>query len=296
MTFDERRVEAIAASRLSNSQMWHARRLKAGSSFAALILALSLVACSSTDDDKIDNTPPDVLYNQALSAAKEGKNSDAIKKLEDVDRLYPYSDLARKSILLQAYTNFQRNDFTQAITAAKRFVTIYPQSPEAPYALYIIAESYFKQIPDVGRDQDVTVKALDAYTELLTKFPDSKFSPDARQKAEAVRDQLAGKEMDVGRFYLQKREYLAAINRFKVVVSKYQTTRHVEEALSRLVECYYALGVVPEAQTAAAVLGHNFPDSKWYKDSYSLLQTGGYAPSEDENSWISKAFKNIKIL
>ena len=265
----------------------------------ALALGLFASACSSgndVDDLKVDATPPDVLYNEGLAAMKDGKSTAAIKKFEDLDRLQPYSELSRKSILLQAYTNFQRNDFTSCITAAKRFATIYPQSPEAPYAMYLIAESYFKQIPDIGRDQEMTQKAYEAYTELLTKYPNSKYTEDARQKQEAVRDQLAGKEMDVGRYYLRKRQYLAAINRFKVVLSQYQTTRHSEEALARLVECYYSLGVVPEAQTAAAVLGHNFPDSKWYKDSYTLLQTGGYAPSEDQGSWISKAFRGLKVI
>ncbi len=264
----------------------------------ALGAALMTSGCSNTDADdlKVDNTPPDVLFNDGLAAMQKGSTSDAIKKFEDVDRLHPYSELSRKAILLEAYTNFQRNAFTDAVTAAKRFITLYPKSDEVPYAYYLIAESYYKQIPDVARDQDMTQKALDAYTDLLTKYPTSKYAEDARQKAEAVRDQLAGKEMDIGRFYLQKREFLAAINRFRVVVSKYQTTRHVEEALSRLVECYYSLGVVPEAQTAAAVLGHNFPDSKWYKDSYALLRSGGYSPQEDRGSWISQAFKTIKVF
>ncbi|MDR3373588.1 MAG: outer membrane protein assembly factor BamD [Ancalomicrobiaceae bacterium] len=263
---------------------------------AGLALGLGLAACATVDEDKVDATPPDVIYNQGLAEMKNGKPTEAIKKFEDLDRLHPYSELSRKAILLQAYSNFQKGDYTSCIQAAKRFATIYPQSPEAPYALYLIAESYFKQMPDISRDQEMTQKAFEAYSELLTKYPDSKFSSDARQKQEATRDQLAGKEMDVGRFYLQKREYLAAINRFRVVLAKYQTTRHVEEALARLVECYYALGVVPEAQTAAAVLGHNFPDSKWYKDSYTLLQTGGYTPQEDQGSWISKAFRGIKII
>jgi outer membrane protein assembly factor BamD len=264
----------------------------------ALGAALLASGCSNTDADdlKVDNTPPDQLYNDGLAAMQKGQTTDAIKKFEDVDRLHPYSDLARKAILLEAYNNFQKNAFTDAISAAKRFITIYPQSEEVPYAYYLIAESYYKQMLDVARDQDMTQKALDAYNDLLTKYPTSKYADDARQKAEAVRDQLAGKEMDIGRFYLQKREFLAAINRFRVVIAKYQTTRHVEEALARLVECYYSLGVVPEAQTAAAVLGHNFPDSKWYKDSYELLKSGGYSPQEDQNSWISKAFKSFKVF
>lgn len=277
------------------------RRLVAGRVLRSTVLSLSvattlaIAGCASKDDDIIDATPPDQLYNDGLSKLSKGQTTDAIKKFEDLDRLYPYSDLAKKSILLQAYSNFRKNDFTSAIAASKRFITIYPNSEETAYAYYIIAESYYAQVPDLSRDQAMTQNAYDAYTELLTKFPNSKFSEDARQKQEATRDQLAGKQMDVGRFYLKQRQYLAAINRFRTVVSKYQTTRHVEEALARLVECYYSLGVVPEAQTAAAVLGHNFPDSKWYKDSYELLKTGGYSPEENKNSWISKTFSAFRL-
>jgi outer membrane protein assembly factor BamD len=273
----------------------------AGRVYRSLMLAtsvaatLAVAACASKDDDLVDLTPPDQLYNDGLSKLSKGQTTDAVKKFEDLDRLYPYTDLAKKSILLQAYSNFRKNDFTSAIAASKRFITIYPNSEETAYAYYLIAESYYAQVPDLTRDQAMTQNAYDAYTELLTKFPNSKFSEDARQKQEAVRDQLAGKEMDVGRYYLKQRQFLAAINRFKVVIAKYQTTRHVEEALARLVECYYSLGVIPEAQTAAAVLGHNFPDSKWYKDSFELLKTGGYSPEEDKNSWISKAFSTFHL-
>eukprot|EP01037_Dinobryon_pediforme_P034659 gene34659-40679_t len=186
--------------------------------FAVSVLAtgMSLAGCASSDvEDKVDATPPDVLYNEGLASLNKGRTTDAVKKFEDLDRLHPYSELARKSILLQAYTNFQRGEYTSCITASKRFLTIYPQSAEAPYALYLIAESYNKQVVDVARDQEMTQKAYDAYTELLTKYPNSKYTADAREKAEAVRDQLAGKEMDVGRYYLHKYQYLAAINRFK---------------------------------------------------------------------------------
>ena len=264
-----------------------------GLAFAGLV-----AGCSSTDTDdlKLDNTPAEQMYNQALAAQAAGKRADAVKKFEDVDRAHPYSEWAKKSVLMQAYVNFERGAYTDTITAAQRFVTLYPGSPDAAYAQYLIAESYYKQIPEISRDQEMTVKAMLAYTELLQKYPTSQYAPDSRHKLEVVKDQMGGKEMEVGRYYLAKKQYLAAINRFKIVVAEYQTTRHVEEALARLVECYYALGVTNEAQTAAAILGHNYPDSQWYKDSYTLLKQGGYEPNENKASWISKAFTSVKIL
>ena len=262
--------------------------------FAAAAL---LAGCASKEDDLgLDRTPADQLYNQALVLKEAGKRSDAVKKFEDVDRLHPYSEWAKKAVLMQAYTQFERGDYTECINSARRFVTLYPGSPDAAYAQYLIAESNYKQIPDVGRDQERTGKALAAYAELIQKYPTSPYADDARKKVLMVKDQLAGKEMDVGRFYLRKGQYLAAINRFKLVTSEYQTTRHVEEALARLVEAYYAMGVINEAQTAAAVLGHNFPDSQWYKDSYSLLHKGGYEPSESSDSWLSKQFRGFRVL
>lgn len=263
---------------------------------SALAVALFLAACSHKDD-LVDNTEPaDKLYNEGLVALEAGKRADAVKKFDDVDRLHPYSQLSKNAVLMQTYVQFQRGAYTDAIQSGQRFVTLYPSSPDAAYAQYLIAESYYAQIPDVSRDQARTASALAAYGVLIEKYPTSPYAEDARKKVLTVRDQLAGKEMDIGRFYLRKNQYLAAINRFKVVVSQYQTTRHVEEALARLVECYYALGVVNEAKTAAAVLGHNFPDSPWYKDSYDLLQKGGYEPAEDSSSWISKSLANVKIL
>jgi outer membrane protein assembly factor BamD len=263
---------------------------------AGLLVALLSACASQTDDLGIDNTPADKLYNEGLVLLEGGKRQEAVKKFEDVDRLHPYSEWSKKAVLMQAYTEFQRTAYTDCISAAKRFLTLYPGSPDAAYAQYLIAESYFLQMPEVSRDQERTASALNAYIELVGKYPTSPYAEDGKKKIIMLRDQLGGKEMDVGRFYLRKHQYLAAINRFKIVVSEYQTTRHVEEALARLVECYYALGVVNEAQTAAAVLGHNFPESQWYKDSYDLIHKGGYEPSEDNGSWISKSFHGIKIF
>lgn len=262
------------------------------------LLAITLAACSSTKDDddfSTNDTPPEVLFNEGLSLRNEGRLSDARLKFQEVDKLHPYSEYSRKALINLAFLNYSSGKYPEAITAAKRFTTLYPGSEDSAYALYIIGQSYHRQIPDVTRDQEMTQRALAAYGELIQRFPNSEYASDAAAKVRAAQDQLAGKEMEVGRYYLKRKHQIAAINRFKVVVTNYQTTRHIEEALFRLTESYYALGVVNEAQTAAAVLGHNYPDSQWYKDAFSLLKTGGYSPSEDSGSWISRAFKGISL-
>ena len=195
---------------------------------------------------------------------------------------------------MSAYAHYEGTEYENSITAAKRYVTLHPGSPDAAYAQYLIGSSYFDQIPDISRDQQRTADARwKRSTRSSRKYPNTEYAIAAKKKLEVARDQLAGKEMDTARFYQKRRDYIAAINRFKVVITQYQTTRHVEEALMRLTETYMSLGIVNEAQTAAAVLGHNFPDSPWYKDAYRLVKSGGLEPSEDRGSWISKAFKRV---
>jgi outer membrane protein assembly factor BamD len=196
---------------------------------------------------------------------------------------------------MSAYANYQAGAYEECIAAAQRYITLHPGSPDAAYAQFLIASSYYDEIPDITRDQKRTRKALAALDEVIRKYPDTRYAAEAKKKVEFARDQLAGKEMEVGRYYLDRRDYTGAINRFKIVVTKYQTTRQVEEALERLTEAYMALGIVGEAQTAAAVLGHNFPDSPWYKRAYQLVKSGGVEPKEDTGSWISKAFHGIGL-
>jgi outer membrane protein assembly factor BamD len=265
---------------------------------AALALLLALPACSMFGDKDVQvaDDPADRLYNEGLYVLNNKKDyKAAVKKFEEVDRQHPYSEWARKSLIMSAYAHYEGHDYDEAITAAKRYVTLHPGSPDAAYAQYLIGASYFEQIPDISRDQGRTEKALQALDEVARKFPNTEYAASAKRKIEIARDQLAGKEMTVGRYYLDKRDYTGAINRFKVVVTQYQTTRHVEEALMRLTEIYMTLGVVAEAQTAAAVLGHNFPDSSWYKDAYNLVRSGGVEPSENKGSWISRAFKKLGL-
>ncbi|CAM5432723.1 outer membrane protein assembly factor BamD [Aquamicrobium terrae] len=273
----------------------------AKAAFLALSVAapLFLSACMSSEKDLdlstyVDQTEPaDVLYNQGLANLNAGRLNEAAKKFAAVDRQHPYSEWARKSMVMGAFTNYRQGNYEDAISAAKRYLTLYPSTDEAAYATYIIGLSYYRQIRDVTQDQKEARQTIQAMQEVVTRWPDSEYVEDAKEKIRFANDQLAGKEMQVGRYYLERREYLAAVKRFRTVVEQYSNTRHIEEALARLVEAYYALGLTDEAQTAAAVLGHNFPASPWYKDSYKLLQSNGLQPRENAGSWISKAGKLI---
>ena len=269
---------------------------------AARLAALALVvaalpACSLFGkEDIIPDDAADKLYNEGLYLLNNKRDyRQAAKRFEEVDRQHPYSEWARKALIMSAYAHYEGSQYDDSVTAAKRYVTLHPGSPDAAYAQYLIGASYFDQIPDITRDQQRTEKALQALDEVVRKYPNTEYAVAAKKKVEIARDQLAGKEMDTARFFQKRRQYIAAINRFKVVITQYQTTRHVEEALMRLTETYMSLGIVNEAQTAAAVLGHNFPDSAWYKDAYSLVRGGGLEPYEDQGSWISKAFKKVGL-
>ena len=271
---------------------------------ALIGLAIPLSGCGTgalwdkflAKDDTFVEEPADKLYNEGLYLMNQKHDPKAAsKKFEEVDRQHPYSDWARKSQLMSAYAFYQAGDYDSCIGAATRYVTLHPGSPDAAYAQYLIAASHYDQIPDISRDQGRTEKAISALNEVVRKYPTSEYAVSAKAKLEGARDQLAGKEMEIGRENLRKRNYIGAINRFKTVVTQYQTTRHVEEALARLTEAYMAIGIIDEAQTAAAVLGHNFPDSRWYKDAYNLVRSGGVEPSENTGSYISKAFKKLGL-
>jgi outer membrane protein assembly factor BamD len=274
-----------------------ARRVRSLAGYAALALLVApLMACSlfNKDEDFVPDQPADKLYNQGLYLLNQQQDyKEAAKKFDEVDRQNPYSDWARKALLMSAYSYYESQQYTDCINSAERYVTLHPGSPDAAYAQYLIGASYYDQILDVSRDQARAEKAINALEEVVRKYPDSEYATAAHKKIDMARDQLAGKEMEIGRYYMSKRDFVGAINRFKVVVTQYQTTRHVEEALERLTEAYVSLGLMDEAQTAAAVLGHNFPDSPWYKDSYNLVKGAGGQPNENKESWISKSFKTI---
>jgi outer membrane protein assembly factor BamD len=281
--------------------------LRSGSRLRALAICLALVlvalpvmGCSlfNKDDDYVPEDPADMLYNEGLYLLNNKQDyKAAAQKFDQVDRENPYSDWARKALLMSAYAYYQAEDYDDCVNSAERYVTLHPGSSDAAYAQYLIGASYYDQILDVSRDQTRADKAIDALQEVVRKYPTSEYAISAKKKIDMARDQLAGKEMDVGRFYLKKRDFIGAINRFKVVVTQYQTTRHVEEALMRLSEAYVSLGIMDEAQTAAAVLGHNFPDSPWYKDAYNLVRNAGGEPTaENKGSWISRAFGKMGLV
>jgi outer membrane protein assembly factor BamD len=265
------------------------------------ILGLLLVAgllggCGSLlsgDKDVVEdpNEPPEIIYKKAETLADKGKFGDAAKQYENVDINHPYSQEARRAILMAAYAYYKAAKYDDAIGAADRYLTLHPGTPEADLAQDIIAMSYYDRVLDPKRDQTNARKALEAYETLIQRYPESRYAAEARNRTRIMRDLLAAQEMMVGRYYLRHNNFLAAINRFRTVVTDYQTTEQVEEALMRLTEAYMALGIVNEAQTAAAVLGHNFPDSKWYSHAYALLGNVGLQPQQHEGSWITQTWK-----
>jgi outer membrane protein assembly factor BamD len=263
---------------------------------ACLVVTASLLAgCGSFFGSKTEvpenNDPPDVIYGNANKLIDRGKYGDAAKAFEDVDINHPYSQEARKAILMAAYAYYKAGKYDEAIASADRYLTLHPGTQESDLAQDIIGMSYYDRVLDPRRDQTSARKALVAYDTLLQRYPNSRYAAEAQNRARILRDLLAASEMVVGRYYLRHNNFLAAINRFRTVVTDYQTTEQVEEALMRLTEAYMALGIVNEAQTAAAVLGHNFPDSKWYSHAYALLGKSGLQPQEHEGSWITQTWK-----
>ena len=259
---------------------------------ASTSVGLTGGAMSPTDEAPGRSDPVAELYNGGLEKLKSGSYKSAAKSFAEVERQHPYSKWATKALLMQAFAYYQHNKYDDAINAANRFITLHPGHKDSAYAYYLTAISQYEQISDVRRDQSRTQKALEALEEVGKRYPQSPYAADAMKKADMARDHLAAKEMEVGRYYLKKGSYLAGINRFKKVVTDYQTTSQVPEALYRLSEGYMALGVVSEAQTAAAVLGQNFPNSEWYKDAYTLVSSDGQQPVENKKSWISRLFSS----
>lgn len=265
---------------------------------AAFFLALGpLGGCAYVGGDDApvvaDVTPAPELFARAEQAFAATDYKTAAKLYDEVERLHPTSTYTKRAVLKSAEASYRDYDYDKAQLSASRFLEFYPSDAQAPYAQYLIAMSYYSQITDVDRDQAVTRVALQKLRELINRYPDSEYAREAQVKLDLTIDQLAGKEMTVGRYYLKRKQYIGAINRFKTVVEQYQNTTHVPEALHRLVECYLALGVVKEAQTAAAVLGHNFPGSDWYLDSYALLTGRDLRPEVDEGSWIAQVWRRV---
>jgi outer membrane protein assembly factor BamD len=247
---------------------------------------LLIVACGDDDHDTVKpQAQAEVLYDEARLLMDEKSYKEAAKAFDEVDRQHPSSQWAVDAQVMSGYASYRAEDYNTAIGTLERFVKLYPNSDSTPYAYYLIAMCYYKQISDVGRDQKITEEALQALREVVRRFPNTEYARDAKIKVDLTVDHLAGKEMQVGRYYMVRDDYLAAINRFRYVVDNFQTTNHTAEALHRLVECYLKLGVTDEAHRYAAVLGHNYPDSPWYRDSYKLLTGEGASKPAEEESW-----------
>jgi outer membrane protein assembly factor BamD len=264
--------------------------MKYGHFYPSLVLvaALMLGGCGSDKKDTYVETPVDRLYNNAMnSVATEGWDK-AAQQFDEVDRQHPYSVWATKAQLMAAYALYEGNKYDQSIVAADRFIQLHPGNRDVAYAYYLKALDYYVQIADVGRDQAVTQQALAALGEVVRRFPDSRYGRDAQLKMQLATDHLAGKDMDIGRFYEKQRYYVAAINRFRRVVDIYQTTTHVPEALERLTECYMALGLRQEAEKTASVLGYNYPGSKWYVAAYSLVTGKTTAAASSDKGWFGE--------
>ncbi len=264
---------------------------------AAAVAGSAVVLSGCADENQMAaqyiERPIDQIYSDAWKQIDRGNWLQAGLQFDEVERQHPYSVWARRAMLMSAYCYYEGNRYQETIDAASRFIQLHPGNKDVPYAYYLKAISLYEQIGDVNRDQGKTEEALTALQDLIQRFPDTEYARDARLKADLARDHLAGREMMIGRFYLRNGDYLAAINRFKSVIDKYQTTSHAPEALERLTEAYLSLGIMKEAQTSAAVLGFNYPGSQWYIDAYNLLTDKSLAPQEDKESWISKAYHAV---
>lgn len=261
------------------------RRLvvKVGGCARAALLAAGLmlvVGCSSSSEEPYVERPVDELYNDAMDNLEAGDDKQAAKLFDEVERQHPYSSWATKAQLMAAYAHYRANQYDEAVTAADRFIDLHPANPDVPYAYYLKGLSYYERISDIHRDQEMTEQAKKVFEDIVTRFPNSEYARDARLKIDLANDHLAGKEMVVGRYYLSHGFYLAAINRFRTVVDRFQTTTHTPEALLRLTEAYTALGIDGEARKSAAVLGYNFPNSDWYTDAYALVGEPGSLPGD----------------
>jgi outer membrane protein assembly factor BamD len=260
---------------------------------AALTLALFLAACGTTEEDPYIEGSVDELYNSGLNALVAGEYAQAADLFDEVERQHPYSVWATKAQLMNAYALYEQNEYDRAILALDRFIELHPGNKDVAYAYYLKALCFYEQIVDVSRDQRTTQLALQSLQEVVRRFPDSAYARDARLKIDLTHDHLAGKEMTIGRYYQGQGQYIAAIGRYRRVVEDYQTTSHVPEALHRLVECYLAIGVKDEAQMAAAVLGHNYPGSDWYADSYYLLTGEDLRPAVKDRSWLAEVLDSV---
>jgi outer membrane protein assembly factor BamD len=267
---------------------------KIASHFAMTLLVLSLAACASADKEvPLEDYTAEEIYKRGEFTLETETPKAAIKYFQEVERLYPYTEYAKRALIMQAFTHHKAKEYEEARSAAQRFLDLYPGDEDAAYAQYLMALSYYDQIDEVGRDQGLTFQALQALRVVIETYPDSEYARSAILKFDLAFDHLAAKEMEVGRYYLKRGHYTAAINRFRIVVQDFQTTTHTAEALHRLVESYLALGLTDEAQTAAAILGYNYQASPFYDDSFRLLKGKGLSPEAKGESWLAAVYRQM---
>lgn len=262
----------------------------------AFIGGLLLAGCSTSSNDvtkALNPDPPGKMYAEADAFLAKGYYDEAAKRFEELDRDHPYAPESRRAMVMAAYAYYKAGKHPEAIASARRYTTVHPGTKDAALAHHVIASSYFDDIKDPAHDQTAARRAVAELKIITSRYPDSPYAKQAENRIRIAEDSIAASEMNVGRYYLKKAQYVAAINRFKTVVAEHQTTQHIEEALHRLVEANLALGIVPEAQSAAAVLGYNYPSSTWYQNSYALLGKQGVKPQETEGSWISRQWKKV---
>jgi outer membrane protein assembly factor BamD len=270
------------------------RRPGAGFFQAALLVAMLAGCAGGPQERALDSYTAEEIYKKGELELETGKKpKDALIYFQEVERLYPYTEYAKRALIMQAYTHHKAKEYPEARDAAQRYLDFYPGDEDAPYALYLMALSYYDQIDDVGRDQGITFQALSGMRDVIETYPDSEYARSAILKFDLAFDQLAAKEMEVGRYYLKRGHYAAAINRFRTVVADYQTTSHTAEALHRLVECYLALGLTDEAQTAGAILGYNYQASPFYDDSFRLLKGKGLSPEAKGEGWLRTIYRQM---
>lgn len=271
------------------------RARRAANLVGGLVLAGALAACGGGNKEPdLENMDAEQIFKLGERELADNRKSDqAVKYFSEVERLYPYSEWAKRALIMEAYGYHKDRKYEESRTAAQRYIDTYPAEEDAAYAKYLLALSYYDQIDDVGRDQGLTFQALQALRAVIEDYPDSEYAKSAMLKFDLAFDHLAAKEMEIGRFYLKKQYYSAAINRFRVVVEQYQTTSQTPEALYRLIESYLSLGLTDEAQTAGAILGYNFQSTVWYDDAYRLLTKQGLELKPKGDSWLAKVYRQV---
>ncbi len=269
--------------------------IRAAGRAATLALAF-LAGCSGFDpraEGSLDNYTPEEIFQRGEVELDRGQGDDAAFYFGEIERLYPYSELAKRALIMQAFAYHSDQDYPNSRAAAQRYLDFYPAEEDAAYAQYLLALSYYDQIDEIGRDQGLTFQALQALRAVIELYPDSEYARSSILKFDLAFDHLAAKEMEIGRYYLRRNHFAASVNRFRVVVEDFQTTSHTPEALHRLVEAYLSLGLTDEAQTAGAILGYNYQDTEWYADSYALLTGQGLEARSAGDNWLSAIYRQV---